>query len=173
MASSGLSMAPPWKRPKSEQYNTKINGVQRCRHFRIIFFSPPFHCALGTELRTLEASGSLNKMKWEQVTINGYKWPSLSSYHAANLVQNVMIVMGGSDGQEYFQDMLSRFQYDSSLALNPTHLRTPWHWTNSTRYCSLDIVCDSCKVIIGIINYQHYHRISLWCNGSDRQVIEW
>ncbi|KAF8496165.1 hypothetical protein F5888DRAFT_1794727 [Russula emetica] len=54
---------------------------------------------------TLEASGSLDRMKWEQVAINGRKRPSPRGYHTANLVQNVMIVVGGSDGRECFQDI--------------------------------------------------------------------
>jgi hypothetical protein len=54
---------------------------------------------------TLDASGSLDKMKWEQVVINGRKRPSPRGYHTVNLVQNVMIVVGGSDGRECFQDI--------------------------------------------------------------------
>jgi hypothetical protein len=54
---------------------------------------------------TLDASGSLDRMKWEQVAILGRKRPSPRGYHTANLVQNVMIVVGGSDGRECFQDI--------------------------------------------------------------------
>ena len=54
---------------------------------------------------TLDVSGSLDRMKWEQVAISGRKRPSPRGYHTANLVQNVMIVVGGSDGQECFQDI--------------------------------------------------------------------
>ncbi|KAI0255637.1 hypothetical protein BJV78DRAFT_690122 [Lactifluus subvellereus] len=54
---------------------------------------------------TLDVSGSLDRMKWEQVTISGRKRPSPRGYHTANLVQNVMIVVGGSDGRECFQDI--------------------------------------------------------------------
>ena len=54
---------------------------------------------------TLDVSGSLDRMKWEQVAISGRKRPSPRGYHTANLVQNVMIVVGGSDGRECFQDI--------------------------------------------------------------------
>jgi hypothetical protein len=54
---------------------------------------------------TLEACGPLDRMKWEQVVVNGRKRPSPRGYHTANLVQNVMIVVGGSDGRECFQDI--------------------------------------------------------------------
>ncbi|KAH9958732.1 galactose oxidase [Russula dissimulans] len=53
----------------------------------------------------LDVGGSLDRMKWEQVTITGRKRPSPRGYHTANLVQNVMIVVGGSDGRECFQDI--------------------------------------------------------------------
>jgi UDP-N-acetylglucosamine:LPS N-acetylglucosamine transferase len=54
---------------------------------------------------TLDVSGSLDRMRWEQVAISGRKRPSPRGYHTANLVQNVMIVVGGSDGRECFQDI--------------------------------------------------------------------
>jgi len=54
---------------------------------------------------TLDVSGSLDRMRWDQVAIVGRKRPSPRGYHTANLVQNVMIVVGGSDGRECFQDV--------------------------------------------------------------------
>jgi hypothetical protein len=54
---------------------------------------------------TLDVSGSLDRMRWDQVAILGRKRPSPRGYHTANLVQNVMIVVGGSDGRECFQDV--------------------------------------------------------------------
>jgi hypothetical protein len=50
-------------------------------------------------------NSSLDRMRWEQVAIAGRKRPSPRGYHTANLVQNVMIVIGGSDGRECFQDI--------------------------------------------------------------------
>src|ERR1700677_3420492 len=54
---------------------------------------------------TLDIGTSLDRMKWEQVAITGRKRPSPRGYHTANLVQNMMIVVGGSDGRECFQDI--------------------------------------------------------------------
>jgi len=54
---------------------------------------------------TLDVGGSLDRMRWEQVAISGRKRPSPRGYHTANLVQNIMIVVGGSDGRECFQDI--------------------------------------------------------------------
>jgi len=54
---------------------------------------------------TLDVGGSLDRLRWEQVAISGRKRPSPRGYHTANLVQNVMIVVGGSDGRECFQDI--------------------------------------------------------------------
>ncbi|KAH9003785.1 hypothetical protein EDB86DRAFT_2826355 [Lactarius hatsudake] len=54
---------------------------------------------------TLDVGTSLDRMKWEQVAITGRKRPSPRGYHTANLVQNMMIVVGGSDGRECFQDI--------------------------------------------------------------------
>lgn len=58
------------------------------------------------DLWTLEVghSASVEKMKWEYVATNG-KMPSPRGYHTANLVGNVMVVMGGSDGKECFSDI--------------------------------------------------------------------
>lgn len=54
---------------------------------------------------TLDVGTSLDRMRWEQVAITGRKRPSPRGYHTANLVQNMMIVVGGSDGRECFQDI--------------------------------------------------------------------
>jgi hypothetical protein len=54
---------------------------------------------------TLDVGTSLDRMRWEQFAIAGRKRPSPRGYHTANLVQNMMIVVGGSDGRECFQDI--------------------------------------------------------------------
>jgi len=48
---------------------------------------------------------SVDRMRWEQVAVVGHKRPSSRGYHTANLVQNVMIVIGGSNGRGCFQDI--------------------------------------------------------------------
>ncbi|KAI0052434.1 galactose oxidase [Auriscalpium vulgare] len=54
---------------------------------------------------TLDVTGTLERMKWDQVNIVGRKKPSPRGYHTANLVGNMMIVIGGSDGRECFSDI--------------------------------------------------------------------
>lgn len=52
-----------------------------------------------------QGQGPLDRLKWECVQIEGKKKPGPRGYHTANLVGNVMIVMGGSDGRECFSDI--------------------------------------------------------------------
>ncbi|KIP09449.1 hypothetical protein PHLGIDRAFT_86732 [Phlebiopsis gigantea 11061_1 CR5-6] len=58
------------------------------------------------DLWTLEVGTTANvdRMRWEQVTTKG-KRPTARGYHTANLVGNVMVVIGGSDGRECFSDV--------------------------------------------------------------------
>ncbi|KAG6865309.1 hypothetical protein C0991_003612 [Blastosporella zonata] len=52
---------------------------------------------------TLDVS-SFSKMKWEQVQTTG-RTPKNRGYHTANLVRNLMVVVGGSDGKDFFTDV--------------------------------------------------------------------
>ena len=54
---------------------------------------------------TLAVNCPIEKMKWTKVEIQGNKQPSARGYHTANLVRNIMIVVGGSDGRECFSDI--------------------------------------------------------------------
>ena len=58
------------------------------------------------DLWTLEVgnNASVEKMKWELMRTEG-KMPSPRGYHTANLIGNVMVVVGGSDGRECFSDI--------------------------------------------------------------------
>lgn len=58
------------------------------------------------DLWTLDVgtTASVERMRWEQLQTRGRK-PSPRGYHTANLIGNVMVVMGGSDGRECFSDM--------------------------------------------------------------------
>lgn len=51
---------------------------------------------------TLDVS-NLSRMKWEEKTATGRK-PPQRGYHTANLVGNVMVIVGGSDGKECYPD---------------------------------------------------------------------
>ncbi|KAG8929865.1 hypothetical protein FRC01_003684, partial [Tulasnella sp. 417] len=61
------------------------------------------HRALN-DVWALDVSVGMDKLKWEQVQTHGTK-PGARGYHTANLVGNVMIVLGGSDGRECFPDV--------------------------------------------------------------------
>ncbi|GLB44605.1 putative kelch motif containing protein [Lyophyllum shimeji] len=52
---------------------------------------------------TLDVS-SFSRMKWEEVKTTG-RTPKNRGYHTANLVGNLMIVVGGSDGKDFFTDV--------------------------------------------------------------------
>ncbi|TFK81738.1 galactose oxidase [Polyporus arcularius HHB13444] len=53
---------------------------------------------------TLDVSGSAEKLRWDLVETRGKK-PTARGYHTANLIGNVMVVVGGSDGRECFHDI--------------------------------------------------------------------
>ncbi|TFY63562.1 hypothetical protein EVG20_g6259 [Dentipellis fragilis] len=53
---------------------------------------------------TLDVSGSIDKMRWECIETSRKK-PTPRGYHTANLIGNVMIIVGGSDGRECFSDV--------------------------------------------------------------------
>lgn len=54
---------------------------------------------------TLTVNCPVEKMSWNKVEIRGSKQPGARGYHTANLVRNIMIVVGGSDGRECFSDI--------------------------------------------------------------------
>ncbi|KAF7320925.1 hypothetical protein HMN09_00179200 [Mycena chlorophos] len=54
---------------------------------------------------TLDVSGiASGRLHWEELQTFGRK-PSHRGYHTANLVSNIMFVIGGSDGKDCFNDM--------------------------------------------------------------------
>jgi len=44
-------------------------------------------------------------MKWELIETKGPKKPESRGYHSANLVGNIMVVIGGSDGKDGFDEL--------------------------------------------------------------------
>ncbi|RDB15110.1 Tip elongation aberrant protein 1 [Hypsizygus marmoreus] len=56
-----------------------------------------------SDVWTLDVS-SFTSMKWEEVKTTG-RTPNCRGYHSANLVGNMMIVVGGSDGKDFFTDV--------------------------------------------------------------------
>ncbi|KAG8908914.1 hypothetical protein FRB99_000017 [Tulasnella sp. 403] len=61
------------------------------------------HRALN-DVWALDVSVGPDKLRWEQIHAHGQK-PGARGYHTANLVGEVMVVLGGSDGRECFQDV--------------------------------------------------------------------
>ncbi|EIN05797.1 galactose oxidase [Punctularia strigosozonata HHB-11173 SS5] len=53
---------------------------------------------------TLDVGVPIDRMRWELIE-TGPKKPSPRGYHTANLIGNVMVVIGGSDGRECFSDV--------------------------------------------------------------------
>ncbi|KAG8828900.1 hypothetical protein FRC17_007397 [Serendipita sp. 399] len=53
---------------------------------------------------SLDTTVTVEKMRWEQVKTSGQK-PGPRGYHTANLVGNIMVVIGGSDGRDCFSDV--------------------------------------------------------------------
>lgn len=56
------------------------------------------------DLWTLDCTGPTERMRWEHVETRGRR-PLPRGYHTSNLVGNVMVVVGGSDGRECFSDI--------------------------------------------------------------------
>lgn len=53
---------------------------------------------------SLDTSVPVERMRWELLKTHGEK-PGPRGYHTANLVGNIMIVIGGSDGRDCFSDI--------------------------------------------------------------------
>lgn len=61
------------------------------------------HRALN-DVWALDVSVGIDKLQWKLIPTHGTK-PGARGYHTANLVGEVMIVLGGSDGRECFADV--------------------------------------------------------------------
>jgi Rab9 effector protein with kelch motifs len=59
----------------------------------------------GNGLHALNDVWTLDRMRWERVAIADRKRPSPRGYHTANLVRNIIFVVGVSDGRECFQNI--------------------------------------------------------------------
>ncbi|KAF8488741.1 galactose oxidase [Gautieria morchelliformis] len=56
------------------------------------------------DLWTLDVSMPYEKMRWEPVDVRGPK-PRPRGYHTANLIGDSVVIIGGSDGSECFEDV--------------------------------------------------------------------
>ncbi|KAI0258345.1 hypothetical protein BC834DRAFT_926538 [Gloeopeniophorella convolvens] len=90
----GVDIPPPRRAHTTVLYQGKIwvfgggNGMQALN-----------------DVWTLDVGGALDRVCWEHMPVNGRKRPAPRGYHTANLVQNVMVIVGGSDGRECFHDI--------------------------------------------------------------------
>lgn len=48
--------------------------------------------------------GGAKPMRWTEIETTGKK-PGVRGYHTANLISNIMVVIGGSDGKECYTDV--------------------------------------------------------------------
>ena len=89
---------------------TSVVPAQRRAHTAVHYRSKIWVFGGGNGLKalndvwTLDVSVPVDRMRWEEVETRGRK-PAARGYHTANLVGNVMVVVGGSDGKECFSDI--------------------------------------------------------------------
>ncbi|KAF7331156.1 Galactose oxidase [Mycena sanguinolenta] len=72
-------------------------------HGKIYMFGGGNGMTALNDVWTLDVS-NMGKMRWDELQTSGRK-PSHRGYHTANLIGNVMIVVGGSDGKDCFNDI--------------------------------------------------------------------
>ncbi|KAJ7353683.1 galactose oxidase [Mycena albidolilacea] len=72
-------------------------------HGKIYMFGGGNGMTALNDVWTLDVT-NVAKMRWEELQTTGRK-PSHRGYHTANLIGNVMIVVGGSDGKDCFNDI--------------------------------------------------------------------
>ncbi|KAF8183747.1 hypothetical protein K438DRAFT_1599345 [Mycena galopus ATCC 62051] len=72
-------------------------------HGKIYMFGGGNGMTALNDVWTLDVT-NIAKMRWEELQTTGRK-PSHRGYHTANLIGNVMIVVGGSDGKDCFNDI--------------------------------------------------------------------
>ncbi|KAJ7468667.1 hypothetical protein FB451DRAFT_1136843 [Mycena latifolia] len=72
-------------------------------HGKIYMFGGGNGMTALNDVWTLDVS-NMSKLRWEEVQTIGRK-PSHRGYHTANLIGNIMIVVGGSDGKDCFNDI--------------------------------------------------------------------
>ncbi|KAJ7260916.1 hypothetical protein B0H12DRAFT_1013840 [Mycena haematopus] len=72
-------------------------------HGKIYMFGGGNGMTALNDVWTLDVT-NINKMRWDELQTSGRK-PSHRGYHTANLIGNVMIVVGGSDGKDCFNDI--------------------------------------------------------------------
>lgn len=97
-----------WTQPSISGSPSGSTPTPRRAHSAVLYQNKIWVFGGGTGLTalndvwTLDVS-SFSRMKWEEIKTTG-RTPKRRGYHTANLVGNYMVVMGGSDGKEFFTD---------------------------------------------------------------------
>ena len=95
-----------WTRPN---FHSAVPATRRahaavCYHGKIWIFGGGNGMHALNDVWTLDVNVPVDRMLWKEVETRGRK-PAARGYHTANLVGNVMVVVGGSDGKECFSDI--------------------------------------------------------------------
>ncbi|KAJ6476282.1 hypothetical protein C8R45DRAFT_833976 [Mycena sanguinolenta] len=72
-------------------------------HGKIYMFGGGNGMTALNDVWTLDVT-NMGKLRWDELQTSGRK-PSHRGYHTANLIGNVMIIVGGSDGKDCFNDI--------------------------------------------------------------------
>lgn len=94
-----------WSHP---QFTEEIPAERRA-HTAVYYKQKIWIFGGGNGLKALNDVWTLDvaldrKMRWEKVETTG-RTPLARGYHTANLVGNIMVIVGGSDGKECFSDV--------------------------------------------------------------------
>ena len=96
--------------PPSESAESEVVPRPRRAHTTVLFKNKlvVFGGGNGTtalnDVWTLDVSVPPDRMRWTKQQTTGNR-PSPRGYHTANLVENIMIIVGGSDGRQTFSDI--------------------------------------------------------------------
>ncbi|OCH88927.1 galactose oxidase [Obba rivulosa] len=120
------------------------------------------------DLWAIDVNVPPERMRWEQLQTRG-KVPKPRGYHTANLVGNVMVVVGGSDGKECFQDIwclnLDTLVW-SAVKLDATHRRLSHTATQVGSYLFIVGGHDGSQYVSDLL---FFNLVSL--NFEERQVL--
>jgi len=129
LASLSLSPAPSTPSPALPSFTEELVPRPRRAHTtvlyknRLVVFGGGNGATALNDVWVLEVVGvPPERMRWQKQRTTGSK-PSPRGYHTANLVGNIMIVVGGSDGRQTFSDIyclnLDTFHWSTIRAEKP------------------------------------------------------
>ncbi len=166
LASLSLSPAPSTPSPALPSFTEELVPRPRRAHTtvlyknRLVVFGGGNGATALNDVWVLEVVGvPPERMRWQKQRTTGSK-PSPRGYHTANLVGNIMIVVGGSDGRQTFSDI-----YCLNLGMEICHsLIRCGSDANVFRYLSLEYNTRG-EAIPTACAYVHANRIIFVHNG--------